>query len=281
MKGFIFDIQRFSIFDGPGIRTNVFFKGCDLRCRWCHNPESQRQEPQLMFYAEKCVSCGKCTALCGKAFTPACSACGKCSAVCPRGARKISGYEESADVIIAKVLRDKEFYNTSGGGVTLSGGEPLLQADFAAEILRGCKEAGIHTAIETAAHVPAEAFKKVMPFTDLFLCDVKCVDAALHKELTGADNARILANAEALKKSGREVLFRMPVIPGLNDHEVARVKEFAGDFPLELLAYHKTGCGKYDALCMPYTASDIEPPAKETMQALADTVGAIYNPTGI
>ena len=281
MNGFIFDIQRFSIYDGPGIRTNVFFKGCNLRCKWCHNPESQLQKAQLMFYAEKCVGCGKCAEVCSNTFTPECIACGKCAAVCTHGARKISGYEEASDVIVKKVLRDKEFYNTSGGGVTLSGGEPLLQADLAAEILKGCKEAGIHTAVETAANVSREAFEKVIPFTDLFLCDIKCIDPSLHKELTGVDNARILENAEFLKNCGKDVLFRMPVIPGMNDGEVKKVKEFTGDFPLEILAYHKTGCGKYDALNMPYEAAGVEPPTREAMQKLAEETGAIYNPTGI
>lgn len=281
MKGFIFDIQRFSIYDGPGIRTNVFLKGCNLRCKWCHNPESQSMKAQLLFYAEKCVGCGKCAEVCSKTFTPECIACGKCAAVCLHGARKISGYEEDASVIVKKVLRDREFYVTSGGGVTLSGGEPLLQAGFAEEILRGCKEAGLHTAIETAANVPQDAFEKVLPYTDLFLCDVKCIDAALHKELTGVNNARILENASMLKKSGKDVLFRMPVIPGMNDAEVKKVREFTGEHPLELLAYHKTGCGKYDALHMPYEAADVEPPTRDFMQALADEVGAIYRPTGI
>ncbi len=281
MKGYIFDIQRFSIYDGPGIRTNVFFKGCNLRCKWCHNPESQLQKAQLMFYADKCVSCGKCAEICQKTFTPECIACGKCDAVCSHGARKISGYEAESSAVIEKALKDREFYKTSGGGVTLSGGEPLLQADFAAEILKGLKAEGIHTAIETAANVKPSEMEKVLPYTDLFLCDVKCIDPALHKELTGVDNALILKNAEMLKTCGKEVLFRMPVIPGMNDGEVKKVSEFAGDTPFEILAYHKTGCGKYDALNMPYEASEVEPPTREFMQTLAEKTGAIYKPTGM
>lgn len=281
MKGFIFDIQRFSIYDGPGIRTNVFFKGCNLRCKWCHNPESQLQKAQLMFYAEKCVGCGKCAQVCDKTFTPECAACGKCVQVCTHAARKISGYEEDSAIIIAKALKDREFYKTSGGGVTLSGGEPLLQADFAAEILKALKAEGIHTAVETAANVKESELQKVLPYTDLFLCDVKCIDPALHKELTGVDNSLILSNAAMLKSSGKDIVFRMPVIPGMNDNEVKKVSGFAGDAPFEILAYHKTGCGKYDALNMPYEAAAVEPPTKEYMQTLAAETGAIYKPTGI
>lgn len=281
MKGFIFDIQRFSIYDGPGIRTNVFFKGCNLRCKWCHNPESQLRKAQLMFYAEKCVSCGKCAGVCNKTFTPECVACGKCAGVCTHSARKISGYETDADAVVNKVLRDTEFYRTSGGGVTLSGGEPLLQADFAAEILEKCKKNGIHTAVETAGNVKPSVLEKVLPFTDLFLYDIKCISPDLHRELTGADNSLILENARMLKSCGKAALFRMPVIPGMNDGEVKRVSEFAGDAPLELLAYHKTGCGKYDALNMPYEASEVEPPTEKFMRALAEETGAIYRPTGV
>ena len=281
MDGRIFDIQRFSIYDGEGIRTNVFFKGCNLRCLWCHNPESQQMKDELMFYKDKCRGCGECLKICGNTFKESCVACGKCVDVCSYSARKISGQTVSADEVVKKVLRDKAFYDTSGGGVTLSGGEPLLQADFALEILRKCRENGVSTAIETAADVPWEVFEKLLPYLDFVFCDIKCIDEALHKKLTGVGNGRILENAERLKQSGVKMRFRMPVIPSLNVDEVSKAVAFAGDIPLELMAYHITGCNKYDALGREYKIGSIEPPTKEYMTALAEKTGAIYDPTGI
>lgn len=281
MNGLIFDIQRFSVFDGPGIRTNVFFKGCNLRCKWCHNPESQESRPQLMVYQSKCVGCGKCVGICGNTFTESCTACGKCAEACEHGARKITGKEMTSEEVFSLVRRDIEFYRTSGGGVTLSGGEPLLQADFAAEVLRLCKTEGIHTAIETAACVPQSAFEKVLPFLDLVLCDIKCIDEKLHKELTGVSNRQILQNAEWLKTTGKNIIFRMPVIPGLNDGETEKVKEFAGDFPLELMAYHVTGNSKYENLGRDYSLSELPPAPRDFMERLAEKTGAEYHYTGI
>lgn len=281
MNGLIFDIQRFSVFDGPGIRTNVFFKGCNLRCKWCHNPESQENRPQLMVYQSKCVGCGKCAGICGNTFTESCTACGKCAEACEHGARKITGKEMTAEEVFSLVRRDIEFYRTSGGGVTLSGGEPLLQADFAAEVLRLCKTEGIHTAIETAACVPQSAFEKMLPFLDLVLCDIKCIDEKLHKELTGVSNRQILQNAEWLKTTGKSIIFRMPVIPGLNDGETEKVKEFAGDFPLELMAYHVTGNSKYENLGRDYSLSELPPAPRDFMERLAEKTGAEYHFTGM
>ncbi len=281
MNGLIFDIQRFSIYDGPGIRTNVFFSGCDLRCLWCHNPESQEMRPRLMFYRSKCVGCGECKKFCSKAFTDLCDGCGKCAEVCSHGAKKLVGRTVSADEVIDTVSRDAAFYRQSGGGVTLSGGEPLLQADFAAEILSGCKARGYNTAIETAGNVPWEAFVKVRAYVDHVLYDIKAIDESLHKRLTGVSNGLILDNAARLKESGVSLVFRMPVVPTLNDGEVGKVKEFAGNVPLELLAYHNTCKDKYSALGIPFPTDGIEPPGKEYMQSLADRYGCIYAPTGI
>lgn len=281
MDGKIFDIQRFSIYDGEGIRTNVFFKGCNLRCLWCHNPESQHMENQLMFYKSKCVGCGECKKICSYTFKAECTACGKCVDICSHGARKITGRTVTSDEVVAEVCRDRAFYETSGGGVTLSGGEPLLQVDFAAEILKKCREAGINTAIETAANVPWSFFEKVLPYLDCVLCDVKCIDENLHKKLTGVSNKTILENAERLKKENIKLTFRMPVVPTLNDGEVGKVKAFAGETPLELLAYHNTGSDKYSALGIKYQLDDICPPTAEFMKSLADKYGCIYAPTGI
>ena len=281
MEGRIFDIQRFSIYDGPGIRTCVFFKGCNLRCLWCHNPESQSFANQLMFYSSKCVGCGKCAQVCSNTFTSDCTACGKCVAVCEKGARQIAGKTVSSDEVVSAVLKDRAFYETSGGGVTLSGGEALLQPGFALEILKKCKENGIDTAIETAGLVPWEVFRDVLPYLDRILFDIKCMDPEKHKALTGADNSLILQNAALLKESGKEIVFRMPVIPGLNDGEVEKAAAFARPCRFEILAYHTTGCGKYAALNKEYSIPDIQPPSAEFMRCLAEKTGAEYNSTGM
>lgn len=281
MEGRIFDIQRFSIYDGQGIRTNVFFKGCNLRCLWCHNPESQAAAPQLMVFQNKCVGCGECRKVCEKTFTAHCTACGKCVTACGHGARKISGQTVTAEEVVKTVLRDKPFYDTSGGGVTLSGGEPLLQPDFALEILKQCKEKGVNTAIETAGNVPYEVFETLLPYLDFIFFDIKCIDSDLHRRLTGVGNEQILENAARLKESGVPLRIRMPVVPTLNDGEAAAVAAFAGNTPLELMAYHNTGCNKYDALGREYTLPHIVPPTKEQMQTLAAQVGALYEASGI
>lgn len=281
MDGKIFDIQRFSIYDGPGIRTNIFFKGCNLRCLWCHNPESQSMKNELMINADKCTHCGECAKVCTKAFTADCTACGECVKACAHEARKIKGETITAEKAAEAALRDKEFYKTSGGGVTLSGGEPLLQPDFAAEILRICKENGVHTAIETALCVKWESVEKVLPYLDLVLCDIKCMDEKKHIELTGVSNKLILENAEKLKKSGVRVIFRTPVIPTCNDDEIEKIAAFCEGFDYEILAYHKTGCGKYTSLGREYTLPDVEPPSVDFMKDLAAKCGAQYNPTGV
>lgn len=277
-SGSIFDVQRFSIHDGPGIRTTVFFKGCNLRCRWCHNPESQVSAPQLLFYAHKCVGCGACLAVCQKTHTPACTACGRCAEICRHGAREISGYTATAEEIAALALRDRAYYETSGGGVTLSGGEPLLQPDFAFALLRLCKEAGVHTAVETAANVPWPVFDRLLPFIDLVLCDVKGADPALHQKNTGVNNRLILENVEKLKQSGKTIRFRMPYVPGYNDAELPAVRALTEGFPLELMAYHAIGASKYAALGWDYPCADVAPPEKATMAALAARHGAIFDP---
>lgn len=284
MYGIIFDIQRYSIHDGPGIRTNVFFKGCNLKCKWCHNPESQSAVPELMTYAEKCVGCGRCEAVrksvCQCEGAKKCTGCGKCAQACEHGALEIVGKRVSEQYVLDAVLKDKKFYITSGGGVTLSGGEPLLQADFALAILKGLKESGIHTAVETAGNVPLEVIKKVLPYVDLFLYDIKGIDEEKHRENTGVSNKRILENAEYIKGK-TAVLFRMPVVPCYNMAEVQAVKGFAGAHPLELLAYHTIGKAKYNATGRGEEFIEAVPPTEEEMKALAESVGAIYNPTGM
>lgn len=250
-KAMIFDIQRNSYVDGPGIRTTVFFKGCNLRCKWCHNPESQSFEKQMMFYKDKCTGCGKCREVCPNHLKK-CDFCGKCELYCPAEARKICGREYTSDEVLAEVIKDKAFYDNSGGGVTFSGGECMLQLDFLCEILKKCKAAGIHTAVDTAGNVPWKSFEKILPFTDLFLYDIKAFDAELHRKGTGVSNELILENLKNL--SGRaDIIVRIPVIGGYNDNdeEIRQIADFLKQIKIikaELLPYHAMGEHKYTAL---------------------------------
>ena len=250
-KAMIFDIQRNSYVDGPGIRTTVFFKGCNLRCKWCHNPESQSFEKQMMFYKDKCTGCGKCREVCPNHLKK-CDFCGKCELYCPAEARKICGREYTSDEVLAEVIKDKAFYDNSGGGVTFSGGECMLQLDFLCEILEKCKSAGIHTAVDTAGNVPWKSFEKILPFTDLFLYDIKAFGAELHRKGTGVSNELILENLKNL--SGRaDIIVRIPVIGGYNDNdeEIRQIADFLKQIKIikaELLPYHAMGEHKYTAL---------------------------------
>lgn len=252
-KAVIFDIERNSYVDGPGIRTTVFFKGCNLKCEWCHNPESQRFKPQMMFYASKCTGCGKCRSVCPNGMTN-CTLCGKCELYCPTDARKICGREYNVDEVLREVVKDKAFYDNSGGGVTFSGGECMLQVEFLSEILEKCKQNGVSTAVDTAGCVPFESFEKVLPYTDLFLYDIKCIDSARHREYTGVGNELILENLEKLLLHGVEVIVRIPLIPGFNDsvEDMLKIKKtldgFGGVKRVELLPYHAMGENKYRAL---------------------------------
>ena len=250
-KAMIFDIQRNSFVDGPGIRTTVFFKGCNLRCKWCHNPESQSFEKQMMFYKDKCTGCGKCREVCPN-HLQSCDFCGKCELYCPAEARKICGREYTSDEVFAEVIKDKAFYDNSGGGVTFSGGECMLQLDFLCEILKKCKAAGIHTAVDTAGNVPWKSFEKILPFTDLFLYDIKAFGAELHRKGTGVSNELILENLKNL--SGKaDIIVRIPVIGGYNDNdeEIRQIADFLKQIKIikaELLPYHAMGEHKYTAL---------------------------------
>ena len=254
MKANIFDIQRNSYVDGPGIRTTVFFKGCNLHCKWCHNPESQAGCTQLMFYRSKCTGCGKCAEVCEN-HLESCTLCGKCALYCVNDARRICGKEYTPDEVLAEVIKDKLFYDASGGGVTCSGGECMLHVDFLCELLRKCKEKGIHTAVDTAGDVPFESFEKVLPYTDLFLYDIKAISDELHREGTGVSNRRILENLEKLAEKGADIIVRIPVIGGFNDeeNELLAIKAFIdrlGIKKVELLPYHAMGEHKYEALSM-------------------------------
>lgn len=285
-QGFVTNVQRFSIHDGPGIRTTVFLKGCNLRCYWCHNPETLKPKPELQVFPERCIGCGVCFERCpqsahvvedgGRVFhRELCVACGTCADTCYAQALVIVGECKTVEEVVEEVLRDRPFYERSGGGVTLSGGEPLLQFGFARALLERCKAEGLHTAIETAANLPWERIEAVLPVTDLVMMDIKLLDAQSHRKCTGVSNERILANARRLGDCGTPLIVRTPVIPGVNDREsdIAAIAAFVADMPgllyYELLPFHPMAGGKYESLDMVYHAKQLKPPPKEHVEALA------------
>ncbi len=292
MKGRLFDIQRYSSHDGPGIRTTVFFQGCGLRCRWCHNPESFEQQPAILFTPASCISCGACAGVCpvnAHSFRPEhefdrlrCTHCGRCAEVCPSKALERSGGDQTLEEVLQVIRRDLPFYRSSGGGVTLSGGEVLLQPDFAAELLKKCKEEGMHTAADTAGLVPWEAFLKVLPWTDLFLYDIKAVTPELHQRATGADNALILENYRRLREAGAQIWVRIPVVPGYTEdkEELRRIAAFLkGKEPacVELLRFHRMAESKYRALGMDYEMKETQPPETEAMEAYRELISCMLD----
>ena len=267
----IFDIERNSYVDGPGIRTTVFFKGCNLHCSWCHNPESQSPNPQMLVYKNKCTGCGKCKEKCPNALET-CSLCGRCTLYCPHDARDVCGKEYTVDEVMREILKDKTFYENSGGGVTFSGGECMLQIDFLEAILKECKINGVHTAVDTAGHVPFECFEQIIPYTDLFLYDVKCYDSDKHRQYTGASNELILSNLGRLLKMGIAIWVRIPIIPTVNDseEEMLNIKNFiiscGSPEKIELLPYHAMGEHKYAAIGK--QAQTFSVPSKEKISQL-------------
>lgn len=286
MTGRIFDIQRFSLHDGPGIRTTVFFKGCNLRCYWCHNPESKSPKSELQQYPAKCIGCGICVEHCsygalsrvdGKIMIDRalCTGCNDCMNACCAGALVLAGRETTAAEVMDTVWRDKAFYDKSGGGVTLSGGEPMLQHDFLMELLALCQIKGISAAVETAGHVPWACFEDVLDKTGLFLYDIKHTDDRAHRRGTGVGIDLIQQNLEALLRCRGRVWVRIPVIPGYNADIVSmrgiadRLACLQGIEKVELLPFHRLGTGKSESLGREYAAHDAVPPAREEMQAFA------------
>ena len=279
--GLIFDMERFSTADGPGIRTVVFFKGCNLRCYWCHNPESIRSYPELELDPTECIGCGGCVDVCPSGATASgrgldrtlCTRCFSCTQVCPSGARKVIGTHRSLESCMKEIREDMAFYSRSGGGVTLSGGEVLLQADFAAALLKQCRQEGISTAMESNLCFPAETVNKVAPWLDLCMADIKHMDPASHKEATGQGNEKVLANLKLLDELGIPTIVRTPIIPGFNDSEVniRATAEFLRNLQnlryYELLSYNPMGNDKRKRLG--YPVPEIEVPQKDTMHHLA------------
>ena len=261
MKGMIFNIQRFCVQDGPGIRTTVFFKGCPLRCAWCHNPESHRRQAEILYSPEKCVMCGGCAAVCPKELhrvdagghaydRGACDGCGACAAVCPAGALELCGREAEADEVLSGVMRDLDFYRASGGGLTLSGGEPMAQPAFALALARGARAADVGVCLETCGCCAREDLAHMLPYVELFLFDFKLADGAAHRRWTGADNALILQNLAFLGESGARIILRCPIIPGVNFttahfEAVARLAASnRGVCQIDLEPYHPLGVEK-------------------------------------
>lgn len=277
-RGRIFNIQRFSIHDGEGIRTIVFFKGCPLRCIWCCNPESQNMDPEVLFLKDKCIGCMNCVKQCPLGCMEIdrenCKKCGACARVCPSSAKRISGSDMTVDEVVNEIEKDRVFYNNSGGGVTLSGGEPLMQAEFAAAVLKKSHLHGLHTAIETSAFASTEEFLSVLEHVDEVFLDLKHMDTKKHKALTGAGNEQILENARKAAKSGKKVTFRIPLIPDCNDEEenIRKTGQFVasignGNTYIEILPYHRLGEMKFEWLDKVYELSEAKEPPKETIAA--------------
>ncbi len=282
MKGMLFNIQRFCVHDGPGIRTTVFFKGCPLHCAWCHNPESQSLRPELLYNPEKCIRCSACVPTCPKKLhifresahifeRSACTACGACAAICPSGALELCGKEADADEVLSQVLRDADFYRASGGGLTLSGGEPMAQSAFAFELAHKAHSAGLHVCLETCGCCARTELERMLSCVDLFLFDFKTADREMHKRFTGADNVPILENLAFLSKAGAEIILRCPIIPGVNftdEHFAAlaqTVKANPGIRQIDLLPYHSLGIDKTRRLGRAPLYDKTEPPDRERL----------------
>lgn len=281
-RGVIFDIQGYSIHDGPGIRTTVFLKGCPLRCGWCQNPESHSPLPELLFAAEQCAGCGRCVPACphqairlqgavSVTDRRLCQGAGACARACPNDARAIVGRWATTEEVFEAVAADAMFYRESGGGVTLSGGEPLAQAEFSTSILRKCKEAGFHTALDTCGYAPWPVFEQVLRYVDLVLYDFKHMDAAEHRKLTGVPNDLILDNARRIHRElSIPILARLALVPGFNDsadnlESTARfiADELSPAVPIHLLPYHRLGTTKWERLDRAGEAVAADPPSTQ------------------
>ncbi|MDL2232598.1 glycyl-radical enzyme activating protein [Ruminococcaceae bacterium OttesenSCG-928-L11] len=286
MEAHINNIQRFSIHDGPGIRTTVFFQGCNLQCQWCHNPDTIPAAPVFRFQDHRCLGCGACVHSCPAGALQwkerpfwrgdLCTRCGSCQAACPAEACSLSSTAMALDAVVETVRRDKPFYDASGGGMTCSGGEPMLTLDFLYTLLSRAKALGIHTAVDTAANIPWEHYARIIPVTDLFLVDYKAEGEAVHRSATGGGNRRIRDNLRRFADCGVPVTIRIPVIPGVNANgtEITTMAEHLWDIrfagTVELLKLHHWGEAKYKALGRTYPLAGVEPPGDGEMEQFRD-----------
>ncbi len=284
-SGVVFNIQRYSLQDGPGIRTTVFLKGCPLSCSWCHNPEGITPAPEIAVVETRCLSCGECSRACRcrdplagegvlQTRNEGCILCGDCVAACPTGARQIIGRETTVEETMREVLQDRIFYEDSHGGVTFSGGEPLLQAGFLREVLRACRAEGIHTAVDTCGYASRGDLLGIAPFTDLFLYDVKFMDDTRHIQYTGVSNTTILNNLRILGSMHGNIWLRIPLIPDINDSDddLEALAHFAasvrGVRQANLLPYHKTGLQKFRRLGRRYDLASVQAPSPELIERI-------------
>lgn len=279
--GLVFNIQRFSVHDGPGIRTTVFIKGCPLHCRWCSNPESIKPSPEILTINQRCILCGRCARVCPKGAISLdserkidrskCDLCLRCAEACPTGAIRVIGQYATTDEVMSEIAKDELFYQNSGGGVTISGGEPLLQWKFVSNLLSRCREEGIHTALDTSGYASRAILDKVLKYVDLALYDIKHMDPQSHKSGTGRSNHQILANLRFTASRVRTWI-RIPVIPGYNDSEqnITAIGKLAAENGVEkvsLLPYHELGRVKYEQLGERYTL-DVKPPNEKHLLRL-------------
>lgn len=284
--GTVFDIRKYSVHDGPGIRTTVFFKGCPLSCLWCHNPEGQSRAPEIMYRQARCIQCDTCKYICHVGAiqrrdgvtsidTSRCDLCGDCLEECFAGGLEMAGRTVTVSQVMQEIESDIIFYDQSGGGVTFSGGEPLLQPVFLKALLEACRLKGIHTAVDTSGYTSWKTLDALRGMVDLFLYDLKVMDETRHKEYTGVPNRLILQNLRRLSEHGERLIVRMPIIPGLNDQpeNIEQSGRFLSSLAslerVDLLAYHKIGLAKYDSLQKGYSLKDTQPPSDERMSELA------------
>ena len=283
--GTIFNIQRYSLQDGPGIRTTVFLKGCPLRCPWCSNPESQNVFIEIAHKDSLCQRCGRCVEICEVKATSLtssgtkidrklCTNCGKCITVCPFGARRYYGEQKTVEEVFQEVIRDKPFYDNSGGGVTFSGGEPLLRSDFVAELFERCQSSGIHTCLDTCGYADPESWKAVLPYTDLVLFDLKIMDPSVHRKWTGKSSRKILQSLKLVAREKIMVIIRTPIIPGVNDSvenmtAIAKFGSSIGIKEINLLPYHRFGLSKFKMLDRRYHLFRLKSPDHSNLEKLS------------